>query len=141
MAATVSLLRRVNSAVAKRAPALCAMARAGSRLRRSVRIVKTERTMAPASAATPSQGWIRKQMARKIGVHGKSTMAVGPGPVRNERIWSRSRTGWCASVELRFWFASRISESYTDRSSRRSSIDAIRTTSRERTTSSPPWNA
>jgi len=117
------------------------MARAGSRLRRSVKIVKTRRIIAPPNAAKPSQGWIRKQMARKIGVHGRSTMAVGPGPVRNERIWSRSRTGWCASVELRFLFASRINESYTERSRRRSSIDAMRTTSRERMTSRPPWKA
>ena len=50
-------------------------------------------TTPPHTASQPSQGWIMKQQAKKIGMNGMSNRAVGPMPERKPRIWSRSRIG------------------------------------------------
>jgi hypothetical protein len=56
MPAMVSLLRRVSSLAAARAPAPCVMADVGARLRCCVSSVRPNRMIAPASATTPSHG-------------------------------------------------------------------------------------
>ena len=76
----VSPLRRCASTMIDRAPRPAPRHARGARLARSVSSVIVNKSMAPpAVAATPSQGWIRKQMNRNTGTQGKSTMAIGPG--------------------------------------------------------------
>ena len=80
-------------------------------------------------------------MARNIGTQGRSTMAIGPAPVRKPRIASRSRTGWGPSPGCRLATDRRITALCTARARRWSSTAADRTTTRERIRSSTPWKA
>jgi hypothetical protein len=141
IATMVSPLRRCASIMIERRPASCAAARAGVRLARSVSSVMANKATPPTVAAKPSQGWMRKQIVRNTGTHGRSTMATGPALVRKVRIWSRSRTGCGVSPAWRVAMASRMTAPCTVTASRRSSTAAARTTTRERMTSSAPWKA
>ena len=55
-------------------------------LARSVSSVIVTKAIAPAVAARPSQGWMRKQMDRNTGTQGISRMAMGPALMRKARI-------------------------------------------------------
>src|SRR5262249_50748302 len=82
IAAVVSALRRSASTANDRARVIRFASRAGARDACSVKSVAPASTTAPISASSPSQGWIRAHSSKKTGIHGRSTIAIGPCPVR-----------------------------------------------------------
>ena len=95
----------------------------------------------PRATAAPSQGWIRKQIARNTGIHGRSTIAIGPG--RSGRRGSGRGRAPAGAPRRRCRAAMRQPDHRVvhGRAEAASSSAAARTTMRERMTSSTPWNA